>query len=153
MATSSKTTATSNSSKSSSILAFNSSCLKSRIHEINSVGPINGIVHQPNAFPADLQDQHSLRDSEMLENFEVEVCLRSSPMVSTTAPGMTTLPPQPSTTTTTTTTATVTVATSGSSKNKLKVMVQLKFGNSKIPMEVNPTDNVGKLKKELQKLQ
>ena len=89
----------------------------------------------------------------MLENSEVEVCLRPSPTVSTGAPGMTMLSPQPSTTPTTTTTATVTVATSGSSKNKLKVMVQPKFGNSKIPMEVNPTNNVGELKKELQKLQ
>ena len=62
--------------------------------------------------------------------------------------GMTTPPPQLSTTT-----AAVMVATSGSSKNKLKVMVQPKFGNSKIPMEVSPTDNVRKLKKELQKLQ
>ncbi|XP_022930090.1 biquitin domain-containing protein 7SL RNA1-like [Cucurbita moschata] len=66
---------------------------------------------------------------------------------------MTTPPLQPSTTTTTTTAAAVTVATSGSSKNKLKVMVQLKFENSKISMEVSPTDNVGKLKKELHKLQ
>ncbi|KAG6593519.1 hypothetical protein SDJN03_12995, partial [Cucurbita argyrosperma subsp. sororia] len=89
----------------------------------------------------------------MSENFEVEVCLLPSPTVSTAAPGMTTPPPQPSTTTITTMTAAVMVATSGSSKNKLKVMVQPKFGNSKIPMEVNPTDNVGKLKKELQKLQ
>ncbi|XP_022972905.1 ubiquitin domain-containing protein 7SL RNA2-like [Cucurbita maxima] len=66
---------------------------------------------------------------------------------------MTTPPPSTTTTTPTTTTAAVMVATSGSSKNKLKVIVQPKFGNSKIPMEVSPTDNVGKLKKELQKLQ
>ncbi|XP_022950206.1 biquitin domain-containing protein 7SL RNA1-like [Cucurbita moschata] len=106
--------------------------LKQRIHDINSVGPINGIMLQSNAAsPTELQDQRSLRDSEMSENSEVEVCLRPSPTVSTAAPGMTT----------------------GSSKNKLKVMVQPKFGNSKIPMEVNPTDNVGELKKELQKLQ
>ncbi|XP_038881479.1 ubiquitin domain-containing protein 7SL RNA1-like [Benincasa hispida] len=37
--------------------------------------------------------------------------------------------------------------------NKLKVMVKPKSGNSKIAMEVNPTDNVGELKKELEKLQ
>ncbi|XP_022978395.1 biquitin domain-containing protein 7SL RNA1-like [Cucurbita maxima] len=110
--------------------------LKQRIHDINSVGPINGIMLQSNASPTELQDQRSLRDSEMSENSEVEVCLRPSPTVSTAALGMTTPPPQP-----------------GSSKNKLKVMVQPKFGNSKIPMEVNPTDNVGELKKELQKLQ
>ena len=108
---------------------------------------------QPNASPADLQDQHSLYDNEMSENFEVEVFLRLSPTVSTVAPGVTTRPLQSLMTTTTTTMETMMVATSGSSKNKLKVMVQPKFGNSKIPMEVNPTDNVGKLKKELQKLQ
>ncbi|XP_022973598.1 uncharacterized protein LOC111472183 [Cucurbita maxima] len=104
---------------------------------------------QPNVSPADFQDQRSLRDSEMSENFEVEVCLWPSPTVSTSAPKMTMSSPSP----TTTTTAAVMVATSGSSKNKLKVMVQPKFWNSKIPMEVNPTNNVGELKKELQKLQ
>ena len=106
---------------------------------------------QSNASTTELQDQRSLRDSEMSENSEVEVCLRPSPTVSTAAPGMTTPPPPPQPSTTTA--AAGTVATSGSSKNKLKVMVQPKFGNSKIPMEVNPTDNVGELKKELQKLQ
>ncbi|KAL0542897.1 hypothetical protein IC582_017978 [Cucumis melo] len=43
--------------------------------------------------------------------------------------------------------------TSTKNSNKLKVMVKPKCGSSKIPMEVNPTDNVGELKKELEKLQ
>lgn len=45
-----------------------------------------------------------------------------------------------------------TAGSTGSSK-KLKVMVKPKCGSQKIPMEVNASDNVGELKKELQKLQ
>lgn len=93
--------------------------LKERIHEMDAaVGPVDRMVIHSNGCGAELQDQRSLRECELTNNSEIEVCLRGK-----------------------------------TSRNKLKVMVLSKCGTSKIPMEVNPTDNVGELKRELKKVQ
>ncbi|KAL6217673.1 hypothetical protein ACLB2K_010890 [Fragaria x ananassa] len=63
---------------------------------------------------------------------EIEVSLRPSPTAAASAVAATTVSPR--------------------SKNKLKLMVLPKCGTKKIPVEVNASDNVGELRKELQKL-
>ncbi|KAM7254930.1 hypothetical protein ACFE04_020171 [Oxalis oulophora] len=104
--------------------------LKERIHGRESV-PVNRIILQ--ARGTELQDNRSLRECELEDNAEIDVNIRSSPTASS---------------------GTVAVAvgpTAGATK-KLKVMVLTKCGNKKIPVEVNASDNVGELRKELQKL-
>ncbi|KAJ0016776.1 hypothetical protein Pint_10892 [Pistacia integerrima] len=86
-------------------------------------------IHDVEPIPvnsAELQDHRSLCDCELMDNSEVDVNVRPSP----TASGGT--------------------GTTGS--KKLKLMVLPKCGTKKIPVEVNATDNVGELRKELQKL-
>ncbi|PON39439.1 Ubiquitin domain containing protein [Parasponia andersonii] len=70
----------------------------------------------------ELQDNRSLGECELFDNAEIEVSLRPSP----------------------------TAATVGS--KKLKLTVKTKCGTRKIQVEVNASDNVGELRKELQKL-
>ncbi|XP_004293259.1 PREDICTED: uncharacterized protein LOC101308937 [Fragaria vesca subsp. vesca] len=79
----------------------------------------------------ELNDHRSLRECEISDNAEIEVSLRVSPTTAS-AIGATTVSP--------------------ASKNKLKLMVLPKCGTKKIPVEVNASDNVGELRKELQKL-
>ncbi|XP_050367404.1 ubiquitin domain-containing protein 7SL RNA2-like [Argentina anserina] len=78
----------------------------------------------------ELQDHRSLRECEISDNAEIEVSLRPSPTAS----------------------AAGAMAVSPGSKSKLKLMVLPKCGTKKIPVEVNASDNVGELRKELQKL-
>ncbi|XP_031257271.1 ubiquitin domain-containing protein 7SL RNA1-like [Pistacia vera] len=97
--------------------------LKEKIHDVEPI-PVNRLVVQSSG--AELQDHRSLCDCELMDNSEVDVNVRPSP----TASGGT--------------------GTTGS--KKLKLMVLPKCGTKKIPVEVNATDNVGELRKELQKL-
>lgn len=100
--------------------------LKEKIHEMEPV-PINKLVLQSSG--VELQDHHSLRDCELMDNSEVNVNIRPSPTGSGTG----------------------SVGSTVGSK-KLRLMVLPKCGTKKIPVEVNASDNVGELRKELQKL-
>ncbi|XP_059624627.1 ubiquitin-like protein-NEDD8-like protein RUB3 [Cornus florida] len=99
--------------------------LKERINETDGV-PINRLVLHANG--VELQDPRSLQESELSDHSEIEVGLRPSPTASSASGNST-----------------------GGSK-KLKVMVLTKCGTKKIPVEVNAMDNVGELRKELQRL-
>ncbi|KAL6214431.1 hypothetical protein ACLB2K_013865 [Fragaria x ananassa] len=80
----------------------------------------------------ELQDHRSFLECEISDNAEIEVSLRPSPTAAASAVAATTVSP--------------------GSKNKLKLMVLPKCGTKKIPVEVNASDNVGELRKEVQKL-
>lgn len=70
----------------------------------------------------ELQDSRSLRDCELPDRSEIDVGIKPLP------------------------------AASGSGSKRLKLMVMSKCGTKKVPVEVNPLDNVGELRKELEKL-
>ncbi|KAG8383689.1 hypothetical protein BUALT_Bualt04G0040100 [Buddleja alternifolia] len=98
--------------------------LKEKIYEREGI-PINRLVIHANG--VELNDHKSMRDCDLSDNSEIEVSVRSSP------------------------------ATSGSSGNisglkKLRIVVLSKCGTKKIPVEVNASDNIGELRKKLQKL-
>ncbi|XVF27816.1 hypothetical protein REPUB_Repub14bG0141500 [Reevesia pubescens] len=102
--------------------------LKEVIHEMEPV-PVNRLVVQSSG--SELQDHQSLRDCELTDNTEIDVNIKPSPTGSGTESAG--------------------AATTGSTK-RLKLMVLPKCGTKKIPVEVNASDNVGELRKELQKL-
>ncbi|EOY28608.1 hypothetical protein QUC31_013115 [Theobroma cacao] len=102
--------------------------LKEKIREMEPV-PVNRLVVQSSG--AELQDHLSLRDCELPDNTEIDVNIKPSPTGSGTGSAG---------------------ATTGT-KRLLKVMVLPKCGTKKIPVEVNASDNVAELRKELQKLQ
>jgi hypothetical protein len=103
--------------------------LKEKIQEMEAV-PINRLVIHSSG--TELQDHRSLRDYELSDNSDIDVSLRGSPTNSMAAarPGLTM-----------------------AGTKKLKLLVLTKCGTKKIPVEVNASDNVGELRKELQKLQ
>lgn len=101
--------------------------LKENIHEMEPV-PIQRLMLQFNG--GELQDNRSLRESELVDKSEINVNIRPSPTNSGTG--------------------STGIATTGT--KKLKLMVLPKCGTKKIPIEVNASDNVGELRKELQKL-
>ncbi|XP_058072338.1 polyubiquitin-like [Magnolia sinica] len=72
----------------------------------------------------ELQDHRSMGEYGVTEHSEINVILKP-------------LPPQ---------------SVAGPASKKLKLMVQPKCGTRKIPVEVSASDNVGELKKELQRL-
>ncbi|KAI4298641.1 hypothetical protein L6164_032175 [Bauhinia variegata] len=108
--------------------------LKERIQEMEGAPVQKLVIH---ATGAELHDQQLLRDCEVSDNSEIDVSCRSSPPNSVAVPagggggggGV-----------------------EGPSSKKLKLMVLPKCGTKKIPVEVNGSDNVGELRKELQKL-
>ncbi|OMO64914.1 Ubiquitin [Corchorus olitorius] len=103
--------------------------LKEKIQEIEGV-PVSKLVVQ--ASGAELQDHRYLRDCELTENAEIDVNIKPSPTGSGTGSaggGTTTM-----------------------GNKRLKLMVLTKCGTKKIPVEMNASDNVGELRKELQKL-
>ncbi|XP_037496518.1 ubiquitin-like protein-NEDD8-like protein RUB3 [Jatropha curcas] len=104
--------------------------LKEKIQEMESV-PIHRLILQSNG--GELQDNRSLHECELMENSEINVNIRPSPTCSGTG-------------------STGAAATTTGTKNKLKLMVLTKCGTKKIPVEMNASDNVGELRKELQKL-
>ncbi|KAK9267250.1 hypothetical protein L1049_009672 [Liquidambar formosana] len=99
--------------------------LKEKIHENEGVVVNQLMIHSSGK---ELQDHMSLRDSELSDHSEIDVSVKLSSTSSGSASG----------------------ANIGS--KKLKVMVLPKCGTKKIPVEVNAWDNVGELRKELQKL-
>lgn len=109
--------------------------LKEKIQEMEPV-PVNRLAVQSSG--SELQDHRSLRDCELTDNTEIEVNIRPSPTGSGSGSGSVG-------------TATATAANSTNFK-RLKLMVLPKCGTKKIPVEVNASDNVGELRKELQKL-
>lgn len=110
--------------------------LKEKIRESEAAVPaaVNRMVLHSGG--SELQDGRCLRDFDQLlsDNAEIEVTVTPS-------------------TTTTTTTPSAAVATTVVGSKRLRVMVQPKCGTKKIPVELNASDNVGELRKELQKLQ
>lgn len=98
--------------------------LKEKIHEMESI-PVNRLLVQSSG--AELQDHRSLRDCELMDNAEIDVHVRPSPTATSTT-------------------------SSGMGPRKLKLLVLTQCGNKRIPVEVNASDNVSELRKELQKL-
>ncbi|TKY53094.1 Polyubiquitin protein [Spatholobus suberectus] len=96
--------------------------LKERIHETETVAAPVGRLLLHAATGAELHDHQLLRDCDVSESGEIDVSFRPSPTAS---------PPGP---------------------KRLKLMVLPKSGTKKVPVEVNASDNVGELRKELQKL-
>ncbi|KAL6201020.1 hypothetical protein ACLB2K_024735 [Fragaria x ananassa] len=99
--------------------------LKEKIQGVESVPLSRLVLH---CTGNELHDHRSLCECEISDNAEIEVSLRLSPTAAS-AIGATTV--------------------SSASKNKLKLMVLPKCGTKKIPVEVNASDNVGELRKEL----
>ncbi|MCD9639250.1 hypothetical protein HAX54_023658 [Datura stramonium] len=117
--------------------------VKERIHEMEGVHVSKLVMH---ANGIELIDHLSLQDYGLSDNSEIDVSIRPSSTIIASLP--------------TTTTAAITTTSSGSSANnngngqkKLRIMVLPKCGTKKIPIEVNPSDNVGLLRKELQKME
>ncbi|KAL7230446.1 hypothetical protein ACSBR2_008846 [Camellia fascicularis] len=100
--------------------------LKERIHEIDGA-PIQRLILHANDF--ELHDNRVLQDYELPDRSEIEINVRPAP-----------------------TTSSSTGSGNASNSKKLRVMVLTKCGTRKIPVEVNAGDNVGELRKELQKL-
>ena len=106
--------------------------LREKIQDMESV-PVNRILLH--AAGTELHDHQILRDCEVSDNSEIEVSFRPSPTSS--APAV----------------AVSGGASCGGGSKKLKLLVLTKCGTKKIPVEVNASDNVVELRKELQKLQ
>ncbi|KAK4411856.1 Ubiquitin domain-containing protein 7SL RNA1 [Sesamum angolense] len=103
--------------------------LKEKIQEMEGV-PINRLAVHANGI--ELHDHKSMQDCELSDNSEIDVAVRSSPITTTTSR-----------------------SSSGNMNNgsrKLRIVVVTKCGAEKIPVEVNSSDNVGELRKKLQKL-
>ncbi|KAL4628508.1 uncharacterized protein LOC142633738 isoform X1 [Castanea sativa] len=112
--------------------------LKEKIQEMEAV-PVNRLMIH--SCGAELQDHRSLCECEISENSDIDVSFRPSPTAASPA-AMAALSPSPGPGPTT---------LLGS--KKLKLLVLPKCGTKKIPVEMNASDNVGELRKELQKLQ
>ncbi|XP_030514329.1 ubiquitin domain-containing protein 7SL RNA1-like [Rhodamnia argentea] len=97
--------------------------LKDKIHEIEGV-PTGHLALQVNGM--ELQDHQSVGECELSDNAEVEVSMKQCSPTTSAAP---------------------------MSSKKLRVMVLPKCGTKRIAVEVSGSDNVGELRKELQKLQ
>ncbi|XP_055960379.1 ubiquitin-like protein-NEDD8-like protein RUB3 [Mercurialis annua] len=101
--------------------------LKEKIQEMESVAA-NRLILQFNN--GELSDNRTLKEYELLDNSEVNVIIKPSPAGSGTGSGG---------------------AATGAGTRKMKLLVLSKCGK-KIPVEMNPSDNVGELRKEVQKL-
>ncbi|KAK4430458.1 Ubiquitin domain-containing protein 7SL RNA1 [Sesamum alatum] len=102
--------------------------LKEKIQEMEGV-PINRLAVHANGI--ELHDHKSMQDCELSDNSEIDVVVRSAPV---------------------TTTSRSSSGNMNSGSRKLRVVVLTKCGTEKIPVEVNSSDNVGELRKKLQKL-
>ena len=107
--------------------------LKEKIQEMEAV-PINRLMIHSSG--TELQDHRSLGDCELSDNSDIDVSFRPSPTASTSS--MAALSAGP---------------TMAAGSKKLKLTVLPKCGTKKIPVEMNASDNVGELRKELQRLQ
>lgn len=110
--------------------------LKEKIQEIEAIQNNNKLVLHVGGI--ELQDHQILRDCEISNNSEIDTSLSPLlPVVTTTSGGNN---------------GNSSGGGGGGSSKKLKVMILTKCGTKKIPIEVNASDNVGELRKELQKL-
>ncbi|KAH6837629.1 Ubiquitin-like superfamily protein [Perilla frutescens var. hirtella] len=101
--------------------------LKEKIHELEGT-PIGRLVIHANG--NDLADHKTMLDCELSENSDVTVGFRPSPAMNASSR------PSP--------------GNMGGMTMKLRVVVQ--YGAEKIPVEVSAADNVGELRKKLQKM-
>ncbi|KAH0714021.1 hypothetical protein KY290_006888 [Solanum tuberosum] len=113
--------------------------VKERIHDMEGVHVSKLVMH---ANGIELIDHQALQDYGLIDNSEINISIRPSTI-------MVSAPPPP----TTTTSLGSPMNNNGNGLKKLRIMVLSKCGTNKIPIEVNPSDNVGHLKKELQKLE
>ncbi|PHT31034.1 hypothetical protein CQW23_27371 [Capsicum baccatum] len=114
--------------------------VKERIHDMDGVHVSKLAMH---ANGIELIDHHSLQHYGISNNSEIDVSIKPSTITT----------PAPATTTTTTTSPVSSSVNNGNGSKKLRIMILTKCGTKKIPIEVNPSENVGQLKKELQKLE
>ncbi|KAJ4838738.1 hypothetical protein Tsubulata_033594 [Turnera subulata] len=121
--------------------------LKEKIHhEMEPLVPVTRlIIIQSNG--EELQDHRSLRECELQDNSEINVGIRpptSSSQINGAGPagqvGTATAAPAPS------------PQQQQPASKKMRLSVLHNCGTNKIQVEVNPSDNVGELRKELQKL-
>ncbi|KAL0428968.1 UNVERIFIED_CONTAM: Ubiquitin domain-containing protein 7SL RNA1 [Sesamum radiatum] len=139
--------------------------LKEKIHEMERV-PINQLAVHANGI--ELHDDKSMQDCELSDNSEIDivavrsspeqsdnseidiVAVRSSPELSDNSEIDIVAVRSPPVTTTTSR------SSSGGNMNvgprRLRIIVANQSGTEKIPVEVNPSDNVGKLRKKLREL-
>ena len=116
--------------------------LKEKIQEMEAV-PVNRLMIHSSG--AELQDHRSLCECEISENSDIDVSFRPSPTAASPA-AMAALSPSPGP-------GLGLGPTTLLGSKKLKLLVLPKCGTKKIPVEMNASDNVGELRKELQKLQ
>ncbi|XP_049380501.1 ubiquitin domain-containing protein 7SL RNA2-like [Solanum stenotomum] len=112
--------------------------VKERIHDMEGVHVSKLVMH---ANGIELIDHQTLQEYGLIDNSEINVSIRPSTIM-VSAP-----------TTTTITSSGLPMNSNGNGLKKLRIMVLSKCGTNKIPIEINPSDNVGHLKKELQKLE
>ncbi|KAK4707588.1 hypothetical protein R3W88_028513 [Solanum pinnatisectum] len=112
--------------------------VKERIHDMEGVH-VNKLVMHANGI--EMIDHQTLQDYGLIDNSEINVSIRPSTIM------------VPAPTTTTTTSLGSPMNNNGNGLKKLRIMILSKCGTNKIPIEVNPSANVGHLKKELQKLE
>ena len=105
-------------------VADNVSRLKERIQESEGI-PVNRFSLYIGS--SEMQDHRPLADYGVTDNSEINVVIRPFQTVSTVGMG-------------------------GVGQKKMKLLVLPKCGTKKIPVEVNPCDNVSELRKELQRL-
>ncbi|XP_057750049.1 ubiquitin domain-containing protein 7SL RNA1-like [Arachis stenosperma] len=103
--------------------------LKEKIQEMEGVSTNKILLH---AIGIELHDHQLLKDCDISDKSEIDVSLRPSPTTSAVASSR--------------------GSGSGSASKKLKLMVLPNTETNKIPVEVNASDNVRELRKELQKL-
>ena len=116
--------------------------LKEKIQEMEAV-PINRLMIHLSG--AELQDHRSLCECEILENSDIDVSFRLLPTTTSSAAMVAlSLSPSPGLGLRPTTLL---------GSKKLKLLVLPKCGTKKIPVEMNASNNVRELRKELQKLQ
>lgn len=113
--------------------------IKDKICKMEGV-PVTRLVLYSNG--NELQDHNSLRDSELLDKCEIDLIVKPLPpqqvshMAGLPTPG-----------------GNGNSNSNNTNSKKLKIKVLTQCGTKKIPVEMNASDNVGELRKELQKLQ
>ncbi|XP_019182487.1 PREDICTED: ubiquitin-like protein-NEDD8-like protein RUB3 [Ipomoea nil] len=107
--------------------------MKERIEEADGI-PVSRITVYANG--TELLDDRTVHDYELSDHSEVDVSFKPLP---------------PATAAATTTTSSGSSGNTNSSK-KLRIMVVSQYGTKKFPVEVNPSENVRELRKELERL-
>lgn len=104
--------------------------LKEKIHDIENNVPINKLILHVHATGTELHENQLLRDCDVSDNSEIEVSFKQPAAAAPAVVG----------------------GGGGGGSKKLKLLVLPKSGTKKIPVEMNASDNVGELRKELNKL-